>query len=168
VSALHPWRGIRPFERHSIVLLFAGMVYILIGVSYILADPTPSRVNALYYALAGPMTFDSWGCVFILTGLLAVVSSRWPPISETWGYQALTGLSSGWAAFYAAGVIFHGSPVNNISGFLSWGLIGFMWWAVSGLVNPTHLYKMVFQIQALQEENLKLHEEILRCLEEKG
>lgn len=163
----HPWRGIRSFQRHSLVLMVAGMVYVLIGASYLLSDPTPSRLVALHYAI-GILDYNNWGYVFIFVGLLALLSSRWPPISETWGYQALTGLSVGWAGFYLTGVVFYEAPMSNLSGFLSWGLIGFLWWAVSGLVNPIHLLRLLNEVDALREENLQLHREIERCKEEKG
>lgn len=131
----HPWVGIRPFKRHSLVLLVAGVVYILLGGSYIFTDMSPSREHALTVALDWfPMT--AWGVIFGFAGLLAIISSRWPPISETWGYTVLTGLSAGWGAFYAMGVIFRDSPTANLSGALIWGFMGFMWWAVSGLINP--------------------------------
>lgn len=132
---VHPWRGIRPWKRHSLVLAVAGLVYILIGVSYITTEPTKARTRALTFALDW-WSIDAWGYVFIAAGALSIVSSRWPPISETWGYTVLTGLSAAWAAFYLVGILFGDSPVSNISGVLSWGIIAFMWWAISGLLNP--------------------------------
>lgn len=131
----HPWRGIRDFQRHSLVLVVAGFVFLAIGVSFIISDPTPSRIVALHYALQW-WSFETWGSIFVLAGALAIVSARWPPVSETWGYTVLTGLSAGWAAFYLAGVLFYHAPLQNLSGFMSWGLIAFMWWAISGLINP--------------------------------
>lgn len=163
----HPWRGIRSFQRHSLVLMVAGLVYILIGVSYLLSTPTPSRLDALHYAV-GLLDYNHWGFVFVFVGLLALVSSRWPPISETWGYQALTGLSVAWSGFYLTGVLFYGSPSSNLSGALTWGLIGFLWWGVSGLSNPSHLTRLFNDNYALREENLQLHKEIARCREERG
>lgn len=129
------WKGIRPFKRHSLVLMVAGLVYILIGISYISTKPTHSRYVALKVALDW-MSIDKWGYVFIIAGALAIISSRWPPISETWGYTVLTGLSTGWGSFYLVTVLFEHSPAQNLSGFLTWGIIGFMWWAISGLTNP--------------------------------
>lgn len=131
----HPWLGIRPWQRHSLVLMVAGLVYVLIGLSYILTEPTPSRALALKYALV-LASVDVWGWVFILSGILSIISARWPPISETWGYTVLTGLSAAWAAFYLVGIVFGHSPTANISGVFSWGLIAFLWWAISGLINP--------------------------------
>lgn len=147
MSTLHPWKGIRPWKRHSLVLLVAGLVYILIGISYAFTDPTPSRLVALEFALHW-CSFQVWGGVFILSGILSIVSSRWPPVSETWGYTVLTGLSAGWAGFYAVGVIFGDANVSNLSGTLSWGLLAFMWWAISGLVNPT---TVVLQFPSAEE-----------------
>lgn len=131
----HPWRGIRPWKRHSLVLMVAGLVYIAIGYSLFVTEPTETRVQALHFALLW-WDFQVWGIVFAVCGGLAILSSRWPPVSETWGYTALTGLSAGWAGFYLMGILLYTSPWQNISGVLSWGLVAFMWWAISGLVNP--------------------------------
>lgn len=129
------WRGVRPFLRHSLVLVVAGIAYMILGMSYVLARPTPSRTSALYYAF-NLFPIHVWGWLFVLAGALSIISSRWPPFSTTWGYMVLTGLSATWAGFYAMGVIFRVSPLTNISAVCLWGLIAFMWWAISGLVNP--------------------------------
>lgn len=127
--------GVRPWKRHGLVLLVAGLVYVATGLSYILAEATPSRQVALGVALAwAPIAF--WGAVFMAAGLLSIISSRWPTFAETWGYMVLTGLSAGWSATYAAGVIFFDSPAANLSGAFLWGLLSFLWWAISGLLNP--------------------------------
>lgn len=127
--------GIRPFKRHSLVLMIAGIVYMLQGAVYIFSVPTSNRLLSLSVALNYfPMEF--WGSLFIITGLLAFISSRWPPVAETWGYTVLAALSTGWGATYAAGVIFEQSPVDNLTGAINWALWGFVWWAISGFVNP--------------------------------
>lgn len=129
------WKGIRPWERHSLVLMVAGFVYIAIGLSYVLTTPTPTREIALHYALQ-VASLETWGLVFIVAGLLAILSSRWPPFAETWGYIVLTGLSAGWAAWYLVNILLYESPVANLSAVLQWGLTAFLWWAISGLINP--------------------------------
>jgi len=127
--------GFRPFKRHSLVLTVAGIAYILTGITYIWAEPTSNRKIALQIAFAWfPIEF--WGMVFVVVGALAIISSRWPKLSDSWGYALLTGLSGGWAATYAAGVIFEDSPISNLTGALNWGLLAFIWWAISGFVNP--------------------------------
>lgn len=158
----NPWRGVRPFERHSLVLLVAGGVYLLVGGAFIFTPMTPARQEALAFALQ-VLSMTQWGLVFALAGLLSIISSRWPPVSETWGYIVLTGLSAGWAAFYGVGVLFGEAPVSNFTGTLTWGLLGFMWWAISGLVNPQALVAMAKEISMLQQENLALHNELARA-----
>lgn len=131
---LHPWKNFRPWTRHSLVLFVAGAVYVAVGITFILADATPARKVALHYALE-LWSLDSWGAVFILAGALAILSSRWPPISKTWGYTVLTGLSAAWSAFYFFAIWFADAPTTNYSSVLSWALTAFMWWAISGLVD---------------------------------
>lgn len=135
MDLLHPWRGIRPWKRHSLVLFIAGLVYILIGFSYMAVEPGPGRRAALQFALDW-WPLNVWGFIFVLAGIMSIISSRWPPISETWGYTVLTGLSAAWSSFYGFGVIFGDAPTSNLSAMLTWGVIAFLWWAVSGLVNP--------------------------------
>lgn len=162
---MHPWRGMRTFERHGLVLFVAGFIYVLIGLAYLNAEPTPARQESLHYAL-NILSYNHWGYVFILIGCLAIISSRWPPASETWGYIALTGQSVAWAGFYVSSILFADAPWSGITGALLWGVLGFMWWAVSGLVNPRHLHRLANELEALHVENLELHREIARCKEE--
>lgn len=127
--------GIRPWKRHSLVLMVAGIAYLCVGVTYAVTTPHRERVVALVIALKwAPM--HVWGSVFIFAGVLSIISSRWPPVAETWGYMVLTGLSAGWSATYGLGVIFAHSPASNLSGCLLWGIMAFLWWAISGLLNP--------------------------------
>lgn len=157
----HNWLGVRPLRTHSMVLVVAGLVYIAIGISYLSAEPTFQRLQALKYALLW-LDYNNWGYVWLLVGVISVISSRWPPISETWGYTVLTGQSAAWALFYATGILFGDSPNSNVSGVLSWGLIAFMWWAISRLVNPEVLAKLLLELRALRAENLVLQDQVRR------
>lgn len=135
-NTLHPWKDLRPWQRHSMVLLVAGLVYVGIGYSFTFTeDPPPSRKLALHVALSW-WSLDTWGFIFMGVGLLAILSTRWPARSLTWGYMALTGLSAAWSTVYFVGIWFGGSPGTNYSGGLVWALIAFLWWGVSGLLNP--------------------------------
>lgn len=127
--------GIRPFKRHSMVLMVAGVFYALNGLIYILTEPTENRKIALAVAF-NYFPIEFWGSVFIAAGTLAFISARWPPVTDTWGYVVLAALSAGWSLTYVAGVILENSPVSNLTGALQWGLLAFLWWAVSGFVNP--------------------------------
>jgi hypothetical protein len=125
--------GLRPWKRHSTILLVAGFMYMLFGLTYILGQPNKSRDDALVVLLQfAPLSV--WGGVFVAVGALTVLSSRWPPFHATWGYTILTGLSSMWMAAYLTANLFH--HAQSLSGAMVWGLVAFMWWAISGLLNP--------------------------------
>jgi hypothetical protein len=127
--------GLRPWKRHSLILTVGGFLYVLIGFLYVRSPPSPGRELALKIVLqVAPI--QVWGCVFIVSGILSMLSSRWPPFSEKWGYMVLTGMSSGWSATYLMGVLFFGSPTVGFSQALVWAILAFMWWAISGLLNP--------------------------------
>lgn len=134
MTSIRTMLALRPWQRHSLVLAVAGTVYVLVGISYIVSVPTASRESSLAVAISW-WSLPAWGCIWIVVGCLAILSSRWPPASETWGYTTMTGLAAGWAGFYLVGII-GGAPMQGVSGVLVWGLVAFMWWAISGLVNP--------------------------------
>lgn len=131
----HPWFGLRPWRRHSTVLLVLGSFYVMIGLSAIFTTSTKDRDTALTLALH-LMSLRAWGLVFVIIGLMAVLSSRWPPQSVTWGYSAPAGLSALWASFYFFGVML-GAPASTLSGSIVWFALAFIWWAIAGLANPT-------------------------------
>ena len=122
------WLQLRPWQRHSLVLAFAGLVYISYGLILLLAHHPGGR----------PLLLDrqTWAVVWIAVGLLALASTRWPPQSKTWGYSALSGLAAAWASIYALGVVLLDQPPAALNGCLVWALVAFLWWAISGLVNP--------------------------------
>lgn len=161
------WKGLRPVRVHSVVLTVAGVVYIAVGLTHLTTEPSPSRLQSLVYALNW-LDYNNWGYVWILVGLMSIISSRWPPASETWGYTALTGQATAWALFYGAGVVFAGTPTSNLIGILAWGLLGFMWIMISRLVNPEVLKILLDRIQTLESENLALHDQLNRRKEERG
>lgn len=136
-AAMHPhdykW-GLRPWSRHSLVVLVGGLAYVAMGVTYITTVPVPSRESSLYIAL-NLMPLSVWGAVWIAVGVLAIISARWPPASETWGYSTLTGLAAWWSVVYILGVLF-GAANQSLSGSVIWGLVAFLWWGIAGLVNP--------------------------------
>lgn len=124
---------LRPWRTHSLVLAVLGTIYALIGLSYIAAPLTPGRASALRVGLQW-MPIDGWGIVFIIVGALGILSSRWPPASETWGYTAFSGLSTLWGLFYALGIPY-GSAASNVTAALLWLGVAFLWWGISRLKN---------------------------------
>lgn len=135
ITSPNRWMGVRPWTRHSLVLLVAGLAYIGIGITNHYIVPGGPRWEALVVARHW-FPLDVWSGVFVLVGVMAMLSSRWPPFADAWGYAVLTGFSAGWGGFYVAGVIFENSPTSNLVGWILWWLIAFMWWAISGLINP--------------------------------
>jgi FtsH-binding integral membrane protein len=127
------WVRLRPWKRHSLVLLVLGIIYMLIGLSYAVQQPSSYTAHVTIAATL-IMPIRAWGWVWIGAGLLSVLSSRWPPASETWGYTALSFLAALWACFYFWGLLFLGG--GSIPGALAWSAIAFLWWAISGLHNP--------------------------------
>lgn len=127
--------GIRPWTRHSLVLLVAGTVYICIGIVYFSTPSSSPTWDSLAIAREW-FSLDAWGAIWIIVGALAILSARWPPKVETWGYMALTALSAGWGAFYVLGVIFGDNTVGSLAVGLMWLLVAFLWWAISGLLSP--------------------------------
>src|SRR5690606_16502453 len=103
--ALGPWLGFRPWRRHSLVLMVGGLVFALYGFNITQWHVDGPRAQGVQIAvdLVPSMTF--WGSIWVFVGLLAMLSSRWPVMSENWGYAALTGWSLGWAATYFGGLI---------------------------------------------------------------
>lgn len=131
-------RHIRPWRRHSLVLAFAGLVYLMIGLLMILLPMTDQRAASLLLVLRiAPIEF--WGAVWVTHGLAALLSTRWPETSETWGYTAMSGLAAFWAAQFAMGTLLLGGPLQNLNGTLIYGLLAFLWWGISGLRNPEEM-----------------------------
>jgi hypothetical protein len=133
------WLSLRPLQRHSLVLLVGGMVYIGLGWIFMTTEElSPVREATLALALEhAPL--KTWGFIFVVAGILAVISARWPSFSDRWGYAILTGLASGWAGMYCLNYIFNYSHVRTLGYGMVWGLLAFMWWAISGLVNPAEI-----------------------------
>lgn len=136
------WLELRPFQRHSLVLLVAGIVYTGIGITYACTDPTESRLASLGWVLDF-VPLRALGVVWMIVGTLAIVSARWPPASKTWGYSALTGLAAGWASIYLVAILRGDTPEQSMSGVFVWSLVAFLWWAIAGLTNPDDLIAMV-------------------------
>lgn len=132
----HPKYGLRPYKRHSLVLTVGGLVYLFYGLVILFTwTHEGPRASAISAGLrVAPLTF--WGALFVLAGIAAVASSRWPAFNEKWGYIALTGQSATWAAVYLAGLLFDDNTLAETGGALVWGLQTFMWWGIAGLMNP--------------------------------
>lgn len=132
----------RRWTRHSLVLVGAGLVYVGIGVAFILAPGYVGKDPSLKSALR-LLTLDQWGIVYILIGTIALISAFLASGRKIWGYMVLTALSSAWAFLYVMSTFLNDAPKITLLSGLLWLLLAFIWWAVSGLISPEHVEKMV-------------------------
>lgn len=127
--------AVRPWTRHSLVLLVGGIIYIFVGLSKIINGIPDERESVLVFA-TDILSIESWGRVFVILGFFAILTCRWPSFTTAWGYSALTGFSAAWAAFHIEGILFLKNPSGALSSALLWAFVAFMWWAISGLQDP--------------------------------
>lgn len=130
------------WTRHSLVLIVAGLIYIGIGYAFVVSPGYVGKDPSLKSALR-LLTLDQWGFVYIGTGVLATISAFSPIGKKTWGYMILTAISSAWALLYVISVITGGAPKITLLSSLIWLLLAFIWWAVSGLLSPEHVKKLL-------------------------
>ncbi|WKW86819.1 hypothetical protein SEA_CONLEY_33 [Gordonia phage Conley] len=128
------WYDFKPWNRHSLILLTTGVIYVAIGVMFSLQPATKLREENLKFALI-IMPYFGWAIGFMVVGVFTMITSRWPSMPKSLGYSALTGWTAAWAAFHIFGGAATGNTAYIASGF-AWGMIAFLWWAVSGLVAP--------------------------------
>lgn len=92
-------------HRGAVLLVF-GVFYMLLGFGNLSA--TEGGSSALVAAYRWHLTPTSIGLITMAVGVLAVVSSRWPPRKEVRGYVALSALSWGYSAVYFLGWVSYG------------------------------------------------------------
>lgn len=129
------WITYRPWDRHGVILMAGGVAYVAIGLNYIFETQSESRIEVMFYALR-IMSFTGWGIGFVLVGLIAFVSARWPNWNKTWGYVVLAGWSAAWSSLWFSGVLLTDAKIAYLSTGAIWALLGFLWWGVSGLISP--------------------------------
>lgn len=143
MTPTHPlrpvWLQLRPWREHSLVVSLAGAIYVVYGV-FIWAQQTPERHQQLMVLTRlSHGVFWPWCLLWIIVGGLAVVSSRWPVMSQTWGYAVMQALAACWALAYLTGYLFLGVSSANLGGAIVWGLLVVMWYAIARLVNPSDI-----------------------------
>lgn len=127
---------VRPWTRHSLILVMAGLSHLTFGATYLYLEEGGPRMRMLVIPLkTAPVDF--WALLFMWVGVLIILSSVWGGHSEKWGYTVATGWSAAWAAQYLIGAYFlQELHAANIAMGTLFTLIAFLYWGVSGLVNP--------------------------------
>lgn len=128
------WYHTKPWTRHGLILVTAGIIYSAIGVMYMLQPATRLREENLKFALA-IMPYFWWGFGFLVVGVATIISSRWPALPKSFGYSFLSGWTAAWSGVHVFGGASTGNMAYIAAGF-SWAMIAFLWWAVSGLWPP--------------------------------
>jgi ascorbate-specific PTS system EIIC-type component UlaA len=127
-------RGFSPWTRHTLILTVAGLVYTALGISYFVLDD--EEYLAAVDRATQWMPVNGLAIVWVVVGLFVFFSAISVRTPELWGYSALTGLSTAWAAFYLIGVVVYNAPLEQLNLAIIWGLLGFLWWAISGMIDP--------------------------------
>ena len=135
------WRDLKPWDRHALTLIVAGVTYIFIGITMVVRPWSGIREETLELALS-VMPHSGWGVWFIVIGAFTVMSSRWPSIPKSLGYSVLTGWSVLWAGFNIIGGASNGTAAYLATGIM-WVMVSFLWWVVSGFVSPPRVRKSI-------------------------
>lgn len=136
---------VRPWKRHSLILVIAGLAHVMMGTAYLYLEEGGPRARMLVIPLkTAPAEF--WGLLFMCVGVFVILSSVWPGHSEKWGYVVATGFSSAWSAQYLIGAYFLNEYyASNIAMGALFALIAFLYWGISGLVNPDDIAIVVVE-----------------------
>lgn len=122
------WGTLRPWTQREVIPVLLGLIWVTIGTSYCLDPLSMKATHALVMPLS-LMPIQGWGSAFVFVGILAIVSSRWPPHQDTWGYVVLAASSAWWACSYLVGFIFTGG--NGWTGFAVWFVLCALIWSVN-------------------------------------
>jgi hypothetical protein len=125
---------LRPWGARGLVLVILGIIWSLLGTHYVLVPWTPNAREALFVPAALAPQWV-WGMGWLVAGLLAIVSSRWPPTQDSWGYVALGTTAMLWACFYLFGAL-RSDLVSGATGSLVWLAVCGLLYAVSRLAEP--------------------------------
>lgn len=130
IFPLSKWNHFKPWDRHGLILMVVGVVYILIGVSYF--NTNTARMGEITINFLPGNTIYLG---FTVVGAISMISARWPNKPRILGYTVL----SAWTTTTASIYIYGGLELDNTALFvtgLTWALMAFLWWAISGLVSP--------------------------------
>lgn len=116
-------------RRGSFQLLFS-VAYLLIGLSYVLVAPTPTRYQALGWV--GEWFIPFLGYLWIVPGLIGLAGVSKPRGADWFSFSALSFAPMAFGALFAIGALF-GAPLSGIMSMLIYWVIGAGVLVVSGM-----------------------------------
>lgn len=116
--------------RRGLVLILFGIIYGLIGQSYVQGHISPTAEENLALALRW-VSIEAWGVVWMVAAALALIASRWPPGRDWWGYAVLSGLAIIWSALAVAGRLIYDAPYA-LAAALVYGLLAAILLIIAG------------------------------------
>jgi hypothetical protein len=120
--------------RRGVFQLLFAVVYLAIGVSFVLIPATPSRAEALRW-LTDLLPIWPFASLWIAAGLTGAVSAFYCRPRDWVGFFALTLAPAVWGFLFLIGVIFGAPPLGIVSTAIYWLLAAAMM-VVSGMQGP--------------------------------
>jgi len=127
-NTLEGKRRILNGRRGTFQLLFA-FVYLILGASFLLAAPSPSRQAALGWL---GVLVPHLGYVWVIAAILAFTAAHKARGDDSYSYAALTFAPIIFGGFFLLGVIF-GAPATGLISTATHWLIGAAVMVVSGM-----------------------------------
>lgn len=128
----------RALGRRGAILLSYGTVWALYGYAQI-TSPQPDQRGLQPILERVPLT--AWGCLWVATGLTAIVSS-WMPQGRDWvGFLALPAMVLPWMTSYLLAWLMGDFPRGWVAA-LVWGVIAVPVLVVAGWREPPHIKRV--------------------------
>ncbi|GAB2613475.1 hypothetical protein [Pseudactinotalea suaedae] len=94
--------------RRGTYLLFKGLLFIFIGLAYLVPTPSPGTERSLSFLLEFRIPFWAIGVGWFLAGLVGIVGAFFR--KDGWAFGMLAAVASGWTLIYLISWATGGSP----------------------------------------------------------
>lgn len=129
---------LKPFGVRGLVLSTLGVLWVLIGVSGLTVGLSPLSVLTIDYMLDELFFLNTVtvSAAWIATGIMGIITSRWPPYQDSWGFFFLAPMPMFWALLHLVGAIFHG-PILGVLVTVVYAVMCVLLWGISKLEDPS-------------------------------
>lgn len=130
-------RRLRINGRRGVFLAIFGVIYVAIGLSYVFpASDSPVRHSMAWMPWWSPLWLC--GALWLGAGFVAGVAAFQPLPRDRFGFEALSGVATGWTIAYVISWGVGDAPRGWVSAML-FALVGAAVLTVSGMLNPPQL-----------------------------